>query len=100
MFSNCPLASIMRRQIASPAQSPGSAKLFRPYRAFYIRLIAVAFQHQVGDTPDIDLRDHARQIIGRTSMYGYLVHLRPISFTPQLRAPVKRRNPGKLHTAV
>ena len=25
------------------------SKLFRPYRAFYVRLIAVAFQHQVRD---------------------------------------------------
>ena len=36
-------------------------KLFSPYRTFYVSLIAVVFEHQVGDTPDVYLRDHARK---------------------------------------
>jgi hypothetical protein len=31
------------------------SKLLRPYRAFYVRLAAVALEHQVGDAPDVDL---------------------------------------------
>lgn len=27
-------------------------KFFRPYSAFYVSLVAVVFQHQVGDAPD------------------------------------------------
>jgi len=41
------------------------SKLFRPYRTFYVGLIVVAFQHQVGDTPDVDLRDHAGRLSGK-----------------------------------
>ena len=40
------------------------SKLFRPYRAFYVRLVAVALEHQVGDAPDIDFGDHAGRLLG------------------------------------
>src|SRR5262249_38759026 len=39
-------------------------KLFRAYSTFYVSLIAVAFQHQVGDAPDVDLRDHTGKLSG------------------------------------
>ena len=44
------------------------SKLFRSYRTFYVSLIAVAFQHQVGDAPDVNFRDHAQQVIGQRCM--------------------------------
>jgi len=31
------------------------SKLFRPYRTFYVRLVAVVLEHQIGDAPDIGL---------------------------------------------
>ena len=34
-------------------------KPFRPYRAFYVRLVAIAFEHQGGNPPNVDLGDHA-----------------------------------------
>ena len=67
MFSSCPIASIIRRQIASPAQLPASASSSARIALFYIRLVAVTFQHQVGDAPDVNFRDHARQVIGQRS---------------------------------
>src|SRR6516162_3534502 len=59
VFSSCPIASIIRRQIASPAQLPASASSSARIALFYIRLVAVTFQHQVGDAPDVNFRDHA-----------------------------------------
>jgi len=43
-------------------------QLLHPYRAFCRGLIAVAFQHQVGDAPDVDLGDHARKSY-RSNLY-------------------------------
>ena len=40
-------------------------QLLHPYRAFRLGLIAVAFQHQVGDAPDV-----ARKATARTSIGG------------------------------
>ena len=54
MFSSCPIASIIRRHTASPALSPASA----------------AFQHQIGDAPDIDLRDHGSGVLTVSSSVG------------------------------
>jgi hypothetical protein len=39
-------------------------KFFRPYSTFYIRLVAVALEHQIGDAPDIDFGDHAGRLLG------------------------------------
>jgi hypothetical protein len=46
-----------RRQLPE-SSAPCRSKLFRPYGAFYVSFFAVAFQHQTGDAPDIDFRDH------------------------------------------
>jgi hypothetical protein len=43
-------------------------KFFRPYRAFYVRLIAVALQHQVGDAPDVDFRDRTDWLSGKRGL--------------------------------
>jgi hypothetical protein len=40
------------------------SKVFRPYCTFYVSLIAVAFQHEVGDAPDVDFRDHVDRLSG------------------------------------
>jgi hypothetical protein len=40
------------------------SKLRRPYRTLRLSLIAVALEHQVGDTPDVDFRDHAQRLSG------------------------------------
>ena len=61
VLSSCPIASMIRRHTASPAQSPASAA--SSYRAFDVGFIAVAIQHQGGDAPDVDLRDHPRKAI-------------------------------------
>jgi hypothetical protein len=50
---------------------PYLPKFARPSRAFYIRLVAVALQHQVSDTPDIDPRDHALESY-RSNLYRRL----------------------------
>ena len=47
-------------------------KFFRPYSTFYIRLVAVALEHQIGDAPNVDLGDHAQQII-RANVYVRLI---------------------------
>jgi hypothetical protein len=47
------------RQTATPAASPTSQSFIGPSRAFHLGLIAVALEHQVGDTPDVDFPDHA-----------------------------------------
>ena len=44
-------------------------KLFRAYRIFYVSLITIALEHQVGDATDVNFRDH-QQLIGRTSIYS------------------------------
>ena len=49
------------------------SKLFRPYRTFYVSLIAVAVQHQAGDAPDVDLGDHALESYG-SNLYPRLKH--------------------------
>ena len=54
MFSSCPIAfnNPPPDGLASPIARV--SKLFRPYCAFYIRLVAVALQHQIGDAPDVN----------------------------------------------
>ena len=48
-----------------------------PSRAFRLRLVAVALEHQVGDAPDVDLRDHP----GRLPREG-LYTVNPTVFGP------------------
>jgi len=45
------------------------SKFLRPYRTFHRSLIAVAFQHPVGDAPNVDFRYHARKTIRPASIY-------------------------------
>ena len=54
MFSSCPIAfnNPPPDGLASPIARV--SKLFRPYCAFYIRLVAGALQHQIGDAPDVN----------------------------------------------
>jgi hypothetical protein len=63
VFSSCLIASIIRRQTPRQSNRP-PRKVLPPYRAFDVRLIAVAFQHQVGDAPDVNLWDHADRLLG------------------------------------
>jgi hypothetical protein len=46
------------------------SKLVGSLNAFHFRPIAVAFQHQVGDAPDVDLRDHIRRATQHISICG------------------------------
>jgi len=70
VFSSCQIASIILRQIASPALSPASASSSATYRALYIRLVAV--NASVSDWRRAICRfpGSRRQVIGRTSMQG------------------------------
>jgi hypothetical protein len=48
----------------------GAETHFRPHSTFYVSLISVAPEHQVGDAPDVDFPDHTRKPIRRASIYG------------------------------
>jgi hypothetical protein len=61
-------ASVKREFHCRAAAVAIRSKLRRPYRTLRLGLIAVALEHQVGDAPDVDFRDHTRQAIGRTSI--------------------------------
>ena len=43
---------------------PDLPEFVSPSRAFYLGKVAVALEHQVGDAPDVDFRDHAGRLSG------------------------------------
>jgi len=99
VFSSCPIAfnNPPPDGLASPIARV--SKLFRPYCAFYIRLVAVALQHQIGDAPDVNFPGSCPAGY-RAKVYVWLicrsvVHLRQTGPTPQVKAPESGRNPGK-----
>jgi hypothetical protein len=63
VFTSSPIASVIRRQTAAPELSPFAASSCVRIALSTSALISIALEHQLSDTPNVDVRYHARKVL-------------------------------------